>query len=212
MARRIRVALLDDYSIVLAGLQALLAPHRDKMVIVEATIDTRPHQDVDVTLFDTFGERISYEARVRELAGDPRTGAIVVFSFSDEPLLIRRLMRAGAHGFISKSSPPELIVDGILTAARREPVMITQRSQRAAIHRPITWPGRDAGLTERESEILALLPTGMTNAEIAAHLYVSVNTVKTQLRALFAKLGVRNRVEAVAAARNDMLGEHGRDA
>jgi DNA-binding CsgD family transcriptional regulator len=90
--------------------------------------------------------------------------------------------------------------------------MITQRSQRAAIHRPITWPGRDAGLTERESEILALLPTGMTNAEIAAHLYVSVNTVKTQLRALFAKLGVRNRVEAVAAARNDMLGEHGRDA
>jgi DNA-binding CsgD family transcriptional regulator len=52
----------------------------------------------------------------------------------------------------------------------------------------------------------------MTNAEIAAHLYVSVNTVKTQLRALFAKLGVRNRVEAVAAARNDMLGEHGRDA
>jgi DNA-binding NarL/FixJ family response regulator len=212
MAKRIRVALLDDYSIVLAGLQALLAPHRDKMVIVEATIDTRPHQDVDVTLFDTFGERISYETRVGELAGDPRTGAIVVFSFSDEPLLIRRLMRAGAHGFISKSAPPNLIVEGILTAARREPVMITQRSQRAAIHAPITWPGRDSGLTERESEILALLPTGMTNAEIAAHLYVSVNTVKTQLRALFAKLGVRNRVEAVAAARNDMLGEHGRDA
>jgi DNA-binding NarL/FixJ family response regulator len=210
MAKKIRVALLDDYSIVLAGLQALLAPHRDKVTVVEATVDTRPHRDVDVTLFDTFGERVSYEDRVRELAGDPHAGAVVVFSFSDDPALVRRLMRAGAHGFISKTAPPELIVDGIIAAAGREPVMITQRSQRAAIHPPITWPGRDDGLTEREGEILALLPTGMTNAEIAAHLFVSVNTVKTQLRALYSKLGVRNRVEASTAARSGMLGEHGR--
>ncbi|MBV8950933.1 MAG: response regulator transcription factor [Actinobacteria bacterium] len=208
----VRVALLNDYSIVLAGLQALLAPHRDKLVVVEATIDTQPHQDVDVTLFDTFGERVTFETRVRELAADPRAGAIVVFSFSDEPALVRRLVQAGAHGFISKTASPEAIVDGILAAARREPVMITQRSQRAVIQAPITWPGRNDGLTERESEILALLPTGKTNAEIAEHLYVSVNTVKTQLRSLFAKLGVRNRVEAVAIARDGMLGEHGRQA
>ncbi len=210
MPRKIRVALLDDYSIVLAGLQALLAPHRDKVTVVEASIDARPHRDVDVTLFDTFGERTSYATRVHELAADRRAGAIVVFSFSDEPLLIRRLMQAGAHGFISKTAPPDEIVEGILATARGQHVMITQRSQRATIQRPITWPGRNDGLTERESEILALLPTGMTNTEIAAHLYVSVNTVKTQLRGLFAKLGVRNRVEAVAAGRDGLLGEHGR--
>jgi DNA-binding NarL/FixJ family response regulator len=212
MAKRIRVALVDDYSIVLAGLQALLAPHRDKILVVEATIDTTPHRDVDVTLFDTFGERTSYETRVRELAADADAGAVIVFSFSDEPLLIRRLIRAGAHGFISKTAPPDLIVEGILAAAHREPVMITQRSQRATIQPPITWPGRNDGLTVRESEILALLPTGMTNSEIAAHLHVSVNTVKTQLRGLFSKLEVRNRVEAVAAALSGMLGEHGLQA
>ena len=122
----------------------------------------------------------------------------------------REKLQAGAQGFISKTAPPEFIVDGILAAARGERVMITQRSQRARIQSPITWPGRDAGLTERESEILALLPTGMTNDEIAEHLYVSVNTVKTQLRQLYSKLGVRNRVEAVTRARNDMLAEQGR--
>jgi DNA-binding NarL/FixJ family response regulator len=198
---RIRVALLDDYSIVLAGLRALLEPHGDRISIVEATIDTRPHHPVDVTLFDTFGELMDYGTRVRELADDPNAGAIVVFSFSDDPMLVRRLMDAGAHGFISKTAVPELIVDGLMRAARREEVMITQRSRRSTVHEPVTWPGRDEGLTEREAEILALMPSGMTNAEIAAHLYVSLNTVKTQLRRLYAKIGVRNRVEAVAVAR-----------
>jgi DNA-binding NarL/FixJ family response regulator len=135
---------------------------------------------------------------------------VVVFSFSDDPVLVRRVMEAGAHGFITKTAAPDVIVEGILAAARREPVMITQRSQRGRIDEPITWPGRERGLTERESEILALLPTGMTNEQIARHLYVSVNTVKTQLRSLYAKLDVRNRVQATAIAHGDLLGEHGR--
>ena len=75
----------------------------------------------------------------------------------------------------------------------------------------LRWPGRDAGLTERESDLLAMLPTGMTNRELAAYLYVSENTVKTQLRGLFAKLGVRNRVQAVALA-DGLLGDHHRRA
>ncbi len=210
MPRPIRVALVDDYSIVLAGLEALLAPHRDKVIVAQSTVDTTPREDVDVTLFDTYGERMTYEARVRALAADPCAGAVVVFSFSDEPALVRRLMRAGAHGFISKTAPPDVIVEGLVAAAARESVMITQRSHRAGISPPLTWPGREDGLTERESEILALLPTGMTNAEIAQQLYVSPNTIKTQLRSLFAKIGVRNRVEAVAVAHKGMLGEQGR--
>jgi len=71
----------------------------------------------------------------------------------------------------------------------------------------LRWPGRDIGLTERESELLALLPTGMTNRELAAHLFISENTVKTQLRSLFTKLDVRNRVQAVTVARTGFLGE-----
>src|SRR5581483_2508615 len=159
MAHRIRVSLLDDYTIVLAGLRALLAPYADRIEIVEAVIDSHPHHDVDVTMFDTFGEQVDFVTRVHQLARDGRAGAIVVFSFSDDPELVRRLMRAGAHGFISKTAMPDQIVNGIIAASRREPVMVTQRSQRSVIQAPITWPGRDSGLTERESEILALLPT-----------------------------------------------------
>jgi DNA-binding CsgD family transcriptional regulator len=74
----------------------------------------------------------------------------------------------------------------------------------------LVWPGRDLRLTGRESELLALLPTGMTNRELAAHLCLSENTIKTQLRGLFSKLDVRNRVQAVEAARSGLLGEQRR--
>ena len=82
-----------------------------------------------------------------------------------------------------------------------------ERSPQAAISPELRWPGREANLTERESELLALLPTGMTNRELGEHLYLSQNTIKTQLSSLFSKLDVRNRVQAVALARGGILGE-----
>ena len=80
--------------------------------------------------------------------------------------------------------------------------------QRGAIDGRLRWPGRDVGLTERESELLALLPTGMTNQQLAEHLYVSDNTIKAQVRSLYAKLGVHNRTQAATIAGQDLLGPH----
>jgi DNA-binding NarL/FixJ family response regulator len=71
----------------------------------------------------------------------------------------------------------------------------------------LQWPGRDAGLTERESELLALLPTGMSNRELSEQLHISENTIKVHLKSLFSKLGVRNRAQAAALARTRVLGE-----
>ena len=71
----------------------------------------------------------------------------------------------------------------------------------------LEWPGRNARLTERESELLALLPTGMSNRELSEHLHVSENTIKSHLRRLFSKLEVRNRAQAAALARTSILGE-----
>ncbi len=68
--------------------------------------------------------------------------------------------------------------------------------------------GRSIGLTERESEILSLLSTGMTNRELGTSLYVSENTIKTHLRSLYAKLGVRNRAQAASLAGQGILGDH----
>jgi DNA-binding NarL/FixJ family response regulator len=134
--------------------------------------------------------------------------AIVVFSFSDSPQAVRRALRAGAQGFISKAAPRQRIIDGIRAAAAGDRIVQTQRSQRAQFDEALRWPGREIGLTERESELLPLLSKGMTNRELANHLYVSENTIKTQLRGLYGKLGVRNRAQAASLAGQGILGDH----
>jgi two-component system, NarL family, response regulator LiaR len=203
----IRVALVNDYEIVLAGLRALLRPYAPGIRVVELDVGGTPTEPVDVTLFDTYGEATAPLERVRELAADRSNGAIIVFSFSEDMAVADTVVRAGAQGFISKAIPAAQIVDGIRAAARGERVMLVKRSRQASMAPELGWPGRDMRLTGRESELLALLPTGMTNRELATHLCVSENTIKTQLRRLFSKLEVRNRVQAAALARSGLLGE-----
>ncbi len=194
--------------ILLEGLRALLRFSEPEIQIVEMDVGKGPRRAVDVTLLDTYGELGSLDERVRSLGADPENGAIVVFSFSDRPPAVRSAMRAGAQGFISKAVPRQRIIDGIKAAARGERVVLTHRSQHAQIDEALRWPGREIGLTERESELLSLLSTGMTNRELGIHLYVSENTIKTQLRSLYAKLDVRNRAQAASLAAQGILGDH----
>jgi DNA-binding NarL/FixJ family response regulator len=208
VAKPIQVALVNDYEIVLEGLRALLKPSEREIHVVELDVRKAPRRRVDLTLLDTYGEVESLGDRVRTLAADPGNGIIVLFSFSDHPQAVRRAMRAGAQGFISKAVSAQQITDGIVAAARGERVVLTRSSQRASIDEVLRWPGREIGLTERESELLSLLSTGMTNRELGGHLYVSENTIKTQLRHLYAKLNVRNRAQAVSLAGQGILGDH----
>jgi two-component system, NarL family, response regulator LiaR len=203
MTGTIRVALENDYVLVLEGLRALLRESRD-LRVVELDIQSTPRRRVDVTLLDTYGTE-DLDRRIRDLAADPDAGAVVVFSFSDEPRLVRRVLKAGAIGFISKAVDGAKIMDGLRAAARGERVVLHRQSQRAALDEHLRWPGDHIGLTERESEILALLPSGMTNQQLAAHLYVSENTIKTQLRQLYKKLRVNNRTQAAALASQELL-------
>lgn len=208
MPKPIRVALVNDYMIVLEGLKALLRSSTPEVEIVEIDVKKRPKQTVDVTLLDTYGELQSLDERVRALSADPSNGAIVVFSFSDHPEAVQHAIRAGAQGFISKAVPRQPIIDGIRAVAAGDRVILTHRSQHSKIDDMLRWPGRDLGLTERESEILSLLPTGLTNRELGTNLYVSENTIKTHLRSLYAKLGVRNRAQAASLAGQGILGDH----
>jgi DNA-binding NarL/FixJ family response regulator len=196
--------------IVLEGLRALLRSSEPEIQVIELDVRKGPSRTVDVTLLDTYGEPESLDERVRSLGSDPSNGFIVVFSFSDQPEAVRRAMAAGAQGFISKAAARQQIIDGIMSAAQGERVVLTQRSQHAQLDATLRWPGREIGLTERESELLALLSTGMTNRELGSHLYISENTVKTHLQRLYSKLGVRNRAQAAALAGDEILGDHGR--
>ncbi len=207
MPKSIRVALVNDYMIVLEGLRALLRFSEPEIRVIEMDVGKGPRRGVDVTLFDTYGQFGGIIERVRGLGADSSNGAIVVFSFSDQPQMVRRAMRAGAQGFISKAAPRLQITDGIKAAANGDRVVITRRAHKIQIDEALQWPGRDIHLTGRESELLSLLPTGMTNRELASTLYVSENTIKTQLRGLYAKLGIRNRAQAASLAGQRILGE-----
>jgi DNA-binding NarL/FixJ family response regulator len=207
MPKSIRVALVNDYMIVLEGLRAVLRFSEPEIRVIEMDVRRGPRRGVDVTLFDTYGEFGNLTERVRSLRADSSNGAILVFSFSDQPQMVRRAMRAGARGFISKAVPRQQIIDGIKAAADGERVILTRRSQRIPIDDVLQWPGRNIYLTGRESELLALLPTGMTNRELGTTLYVSENTIKSQLRGLYSKLGVRNRAQAVSLAGPNILGD-----
>ena len=210
MAKPILLALVNDYDIVLEGLRGLLRSSEPQIHVIEIDVRKGPRRRVDVTLLDTYGEDGDLGDRVRNLAANPRHGTIVVFSFSDQPTAVRRAVRAGAQGFVSKAVPAQEIIDGITAAARGERVVLTRTSKRSAIDETLRWPGRDIGLTERESEVLSLLSTGMTNRELGDRLYVSENTIKTQLHQLYAKLNVRNRTQAASLAGQGILGDHRR--
>src|SRR5258707_13816144 len=129
MPKAIRVALVNDYMIVLEGLRALLRFSEPEIQVVEIDVRKGPRRGVDVTLLDTYGELGSLGERVRSLGADSSNGAIVVFSFSDRPQAVRGAMHAGAQGFISKAAPRQQISDGIKAAARGDAVILTQRSQ-----------------------------------------------------------------------------------
>jgi two-component system, NarL family, response regulator LiaR len=206
VAKPIRAALVNDYMIVLEGLRRLLEVSSPQIQVVELEVNQSPKRKVDITLLDTYGESDDLKSRVKTLSADKDNGAVVVFSFSDQPQAVRHALQAGALGFISKAVSREQIIGGLKAAANGERVVMTQRLGHGRIDDALRWPGREIGLTERESELLSLLSTGMTNRELGNLLYISENTVKTQLRHLYRKLGVRNRAQAASRGVEGVLG------
>jgi len=198
----VTVALVNDYELVLAGVAAMLRPHRDHVVVLDRALERTPDRAVDVSLFDTYGAADGQIERIKVLADDPMSGTVVVFSFSTAPQLVTASIGAGAAGFISKTVNARQLADAIVTVADGHRVVLTPAPHR---HRDgdLGWPGRGRDLSARDSELLVLLRQGYTNREIAERLYLSENTVKTHLRRLFTKLGVSNRTQAAMVATED---------
>jgi DNA-binding NarL/FixJ family response regulator len=198
----VTLALVNDYELVLAGLNAMLQPYRDRIVVVDRAVDRSPARCVDVSLFDTYGAAQDQLERLRELTASQESGAVIVFSFSTSGELVRAALGAGATGFVSKTVNARQLAEAVVAVADGHHVVLTPPQHR---HRDsgLGWPGRHRDLSGRDSELLVLLRQGYTNKEIAERLYLSENTVKTHLRRLFAKLGVSNRTQAAMVASED---------
>ena len=193
----ITVALVNDYDVVLAGLARMLDHYRDRAMIVEIDANEPVEEVVDVVLYDSFAQPESDRDEVATLVANPRSRRVVVYSWNLHRHLIENARRQGAHGYLSKTlSARELVA--ALEAVHAGEVVISgppPRRSRSAVG--LDWPGRTEGLTDRESEVLALITQGMSNAEIAELTFLSPNTVKSYIRTVYRKIGVASRTQAV---------------
>lgn len=188
----IRLALVNDYELVIAGLANTLAAYSDRVVVVELDANTFPQVDVDLVLYDTFGQVQGDRMPMRELSADG-SHRVVVFSWNVGAALIEEAMAAGASGYIAKTATAEDLVTALEAVYRGERVVVTPGGDDAAGR----WPGDDHGLSNREAEVLALITQGMTNKEVYEQTHISPNTLKTYIRNLYRKIGVTSRSQAV---------------
>jgi DNA-binding NarL/FixJ family response regulator len=119
-----------------------------------------------------------------------------MYTWNFHPDLINDARERGVHGYLSKALPARDLVAALEEIHAGE-IVITEPPARARSVSGLNWPGRNEGLTDRESEILALITQGKSNAEIAALTFLSPNTVKSYIRTIYRKIDVASRTQAV---------------
>jgi DNA-binding NarL/FixJ family response regulator len=207
----VRVVLADDQEMVRAGLRMLVDFQPDLEVVGEAAdgleaVEVVTRLRPDVVLMDVRMPRCDgIEAARRLLATVPDTKVVVLTTF-DEDSSLAEALRIGVSGFLLKTAPPEQLLLAIRTVAAGNGLLdpaVTLRVIAASAKSPAPDPAataRLASLTARETDVLRLVAGGLTNAEIAAALFLGEATVKTYLSRMLMKLELRDRVQAVAFA------------
>ena len=192
----LRIALVDDYEIVLRGLEMMLRSYGDTVEVVELDLNRTVGERVDITLYDTFAATPGDREDVHELATNPLAGKVVVYSWDLDEHLVRAALANGASGYLSKGLPAARLVRALHDIHRGEGQVFNGPGGQAKTSLG-DWPGREEGLTQREAEVLALITQGLSNAEIADRAQLSVNTVKTFIRSCYRRIGVTNRSKAI---------------
>jgi DNA-binding NarL/FixJ family response regulator len=211
MTVEISVVVVDDEPLIRSGLRAIIDAESDLTVVGEAADGaavlpvvrrTRP----DVVLMDVRMPAVDGIRATRLLLDglDPAPRVLVVTTFENDDYVYDAL-RAGASGFLLKRTPPDDIVQAIRTVVGSESLLFPEaiRALAMAYVRDQELPpiGLDhAQLTEREQEVLRLMARGLSNAEIAGELVLGVQTIKTHVANTLAKLGARDRTQAVILA------------
>lgn len=207
----IRVLLVDDQAMVRKGFGMILSVEEDIHVVgeaadgIEAVRETR-RLEPDVVLMDVqMPELDGLEATRQLLEVVPDTRVLMLTTFERDEYIFEAL-RIGASGFMLKNAPPEDLVDAIRVVAAGDALLAPSVTERviqefAKKVTPARLPSAElANLTEREHEVLRLVARGLTNAEVATQLIIGEATVKTHVSNLLAKLGLRDRVQAVVFA------------
>jgi DNA-binding NarL/FixJ family response regulator len=227
MTETIRVAVVDDQQLVRAGFRLVIDSQPDLSVVLEAGDGAQAVQaltpgtsqaalvgPVDVVLMDVRMPTLDGLAATERIvaAGTPERPAprIIVLTTFDLDEYVMAAIRAGASGFLLKDAPPEDMLAAIRTVHSGDAVIAPSSTRRLLEHLVTALPPESHGagpaddalatLTDREREVLVLMARGRSNTEIGADLFVAEATVKTHVGRILAKLGARDRVQAVVVA------------
>jgi DNA-binding NarL/FixJ family response regulator len=218
----IRIALVDDQELVRTGFRMVLDAQPDMIVVGEAAdglaaVELVRTRSADVMIMDARMPRLDGVAATRRIrqAGDrPRVLMLTTFDLDEYAFAA---LKAGASGFLLKDVPPEELLFAIRAVHSGDAVVAPSTTRRLLDRFAPMLPADDApapseleDLTEREHQVLILVAHGLSNAELAKRLFVSEATVKTHVGRILAKLGLRDRVQAVVFAYENGLVRAGR--
>jgi DNA-binding NarL/FixJ family response regulator len=192
----ITVALVDDYDVVVMGVANMFDRYRDRVVVAELDATMAVKDPVDIVLYDSFAQPESDHHEIGILVANPCAHRVVVYTWNFHPDLIASAKQHGAHGYLSKTLPARELV-AALEAVHAGDTVISDVPARTRSAVGLDWPGRGEGLSDRESEILALITQGKNNADVARLTYLSPNTVKSYIRSIYRKIDVGSRTQAV---------------
>ncbi|MBF4607670.1 response regulator transcription factor [Curtobacterium sp. VKM Ac-1393] len=211
------IVLADDQELVRAGFRVILESEPGFRVVGEAPDGARAVEAVrtlhpDVVCLDVQMPGVDGLEAARQIAALPDPPAVLILTTFDSDDALFQALEAGASGFLLKNASPERLIDAVRTVAAGDALLAPDVTRRV-ISRATATPtvptasrrcGDDAlaaaGLTDRETEVLRLLARGLSNAEIAAELYVGDATVKTHVSNVLQKLALRDRIQAVVWA------------
>jgi DNA-binding NarL/FixJ family response regulator len=212
----IRVLIADDQELVRTGFRLILELEDDMEVVGEASdgdacVRAAAREDPDVVLMDVRMPRLDGISATRRLTAAGSRARVLVLTTFDLDEYVYDALRAGAVGFLLKDAPREQLVAAIRQAVAGDALLAPSVTRRLIERFVTTGPADDrlrsvvASLTAREREVLTLVAQGMSNAEIARTLFIGDATVKTHIARMLAKLGARDRVQAVVIAYESRL-------
>jgi DNA-binding NarL/FixJ family response regulator len=206
----LRVAVADDQELVRAGLCGILQAAPDLTVVGEAATGDQAialvqAEKPDVVLMDIRMPDLDGIEATRRITAAEDTKVLILTTF-DLDEYVYSALRGGASGFLLKDTPPRQLIEAVRTVAHGDALLAPAITRRLIAHftaRPpvtATRPAQLDVLTDREREVLTLVADGLTNDEIARHLYISPGTAKTHVRHLLTKLDARDRVQLAIIA------------
>ena len=216
----IRVVIVDDQALVRGGFRLILETQKDLQVVGEAenglqALDRVRELSPDVVLMDVRMPELDGIDATRRVLQLPDPPKVLILTTFDADEYVYDAMKAGASGFLLKDVRPEQLAESVRVVAAGEALLapaITRRLVEQFVRRPppgAKSPARLEDLTAREMDVLRLVARGASNSEIGQALFVSEATVKTHVTHILAKLGLRDRVQAVVLAYETGLVEPG---